>query len=104
MIYRVQYTERAKKDLDLIYSDIAYRLLAPASALSIYKQIISMIDSLTCFPYRFRECENINVKPRWRICLVKKYNIYYKIDDIRKVVSITRIIYGGMNIDEQLND
>lgn len=34
---------------------------------------------------------------------VDKYVVLYLIDEVNKVVNIVRVIYGGMDIENQLN-
>ena len=34
---------------------------------------------------------------------VDKYVVLYLIDEVNKVVNIVRVIYGGMDIERQLN-
>ena len=38
-----------------------------------------------------------------RIMPVDKYVVLYLIDEVNKVVNIVRVIYGGMDIENQLN-
>ena len=39
-----------------------------------------------------------------RMMPVDKYVVFYLIDEENKVVNVTRIIYGGMDIERQLDE
>ncbi|MCD8204564.1 MAG: type II toxin-antitoxin system RelE/ParE family toxin [Coprobacillus sp.] len=104
MIYSIETSLNALSDLYNIYEYIAVNCLAPLSAASLVHKIVNMISELDMFPARYRLVDDDNIKMKnLHQVSVERYNIYYLIKEEEKVVSIVRILYGGMNASEILN-
>ena len=105
MIFRVVYSAEARQDLRDIYQYIAYELLAPEAAARQTDHIMKASRSLEQMSMRYRLYE----EEPWhslglRVLPVDNYLVFYLPDEINAIVSIIRIMYGGRDIDKQLND
>ncbi len=103
MIYKVQISEQAEKDLREIYTYIAFEILSEWNPKNQLERLEKAIESLNEMPNRFKQYkkgfwENKNL----RILPQDNYNIFYLCDDKNKIVTIIRIIYCRRNIDEEL--
>ena len=99
------YTESARNDLKLIYTYIAKKLYAPMTADKIINRILSEVSSLKDSPelypiYRFSPWKEEGV----RYFSVKKYLVFYKYDSVTSVISVIRIMYGGRDISQQMEE
>ncbi len=105
MIFEVAYSAEARQDLRDIYEYIAYELLEPQAASRQTERILKAVRSLEQMPMRHRLYE----EEPWhsqglRVLPVDNYLVFYLLDEIIATVSIIRIMYGGRDIDKQLND
>lgn len=105
MSYTVDLSIEAKEDLRKIYSYIAFKLMAPASASNQIKRIKKNVLGLDFMPTMFKIYE----KEPWhsrgmRIMPVDNYVVFYFIDEENKKVNIARIIYGAMDLDKQISE
>jgi len=93
-MYKIELLEGTKNDLNLI-TDYIYRCTFNIDIVDkIYKEIVSSIYSLQIFPYRFIEVNN------YRIITIKwKYKVFYKVDEVDKIVTIYRIFSSLQNYD-----
>ena len=96
MIWRVIYSDEARKDLRNIYDYIANELEVPEVAAGQVRRIMSMIRYLDNMPYRYplyREepwySQGIRVVP------VDNYLIFYLPDEEHHAINILRIMYSG---------
>ena len=104
MKWEIEYTTDADRDLEEIDSYIADVLLEPAIA---EKQVARLMDAaggLNHLPFRHR----IYDREPWRskgirVFPVNNYLILYFPNESRTVVEIVRILYGGRDIEAQLN-
>ena len=103
MKYHIQLTEQAEEDLRSIYEYIAKILLVPDVALGQIERIENGILNLEEMPERFRLYE----KEPWCSCglhqmPVDNFIVFYIVEKDKKIVTVIRIMYGGMDIDEHL--
>jgi len=103
MKINIVYTLQAQQDLKNIYDYIAYSLQVPDTARNIYWKIIQSARSLETMPERnplYKEepwhSQGVQFIP------IKKYLMFYTIDDKTNTVTIFRILYGGADISHQL--
>ncbi len=105
MSWNICYTEAAENDLRGIYEYIAFNLLVPDTAHKLLNDIMKEVSMLDENPLRFPVYKN---EPwhskglRW--FPVNNYIIFYLPTEENKTVTIIRIMYGGRNIEEQLNN
>lgn len=104
MIYKVDISDEAKFDLRGIYEYIAFELLSPENAAGQIKRLQKSIMSLNEMPKRFRLHDREPWKSRGlRMVPVDNYIVFYIPNDEKKVVTITRVMYSGRDIDNELN-
>ena len=105
MIFHVAYSAEARQDLRDIYEYIAQELLVPETAAGQTERIMKAIRSLEQMPMRHRPYE----EEPWhsqglRVLPVDNYLVFYLPDENSATVNIIRIMYGGRDIDKQLNE
>lgn len=102
---KIVYTLQAQQDLKNIYEYISYSLLAPDTARSMYQKIIQSARSLESMPERnplYKDepwhSQGVRFQP------VKNYLLFYVVNKQTSTVSISRILYGGMDVSRQLEE
>lgn len=104
MIFGIEVSEQADRDLRNIYEYIAFELQSPENATGQLDRLEKSIMGLDQMPERFREYENETWHSRGlRIMSVDNYCVFYIPDAKNAVVTIIRVMYGGRDIDAQLN-
>lgn len=103
MIFTIEISDQADNDLRNIYEYIAFELRSPENAGGQLDRLEKNILSLNQMPERFREYE----KEPWhsrglRIMPIDNYCVLYIPDKEKAVVTIIRVMYGGRDIDTQL--
>ena len=104
MNYEVRLTTEAENDLRGIFEYIAFELQSPQNAAGQLDRLEQRLMSLDQMPERFRVYE----KEPWhsrdlRIMPVDNYLVFYIPNHEEQTVKIMRVIYGGRDIDKQLN-
>lgn len=105
MEFKVLYTAQAERDLRAIFEYISYTLVALETARKQTQRIIESISKLNNMPMRYALYE----KEPWhskglRVMPVDNYLVFYITDEAKNTVVIIRIMYGGRDIDKQLNN
>ena len=105
MIFHVAYSAEARQDLRDIYEYIACELLVPETAAGQTERIMKAIRSLEQMPMRHRLYE----EEPWhsqglRVLPADNYLVFQLPDENSATVNIIRIMYGGRDIDKQLNE
>lgn len=104
MKYMINITVQAKFDLRSIYEYIAFELVSPENAAAQLNRLEESIMKLDFMPLRFKEYEHEPWESRGlRIMPVDNFAVMYIPNEETAVITIIRVIYGGRNIDEQLN-
>ena len=104
MNYEVKLTPNAKQDLRSIFEYIAYELKSVQTAAGLLDRLDKEIASLNQMPERFRVYDKEPWRSRnLRIMPVEHYLVFYITDNENKTVTVIRIMYGGRDIDKQLN-
>lgn len=104
MNYKVKLTPNAKQDLRSIFEYIAYELKSVQTAAGLLDRLDKEIASLNQMPERFRVYDKEPWRSRnLRIMPVEHYLVFYITDNENKTVTVIRIMYGGRDIDKQLN-
>ncbi len=105
MKFEIVYTAGAKRDLRNIYEYIAQKLLVPETAAGQVQRIMKEIRSLDELPMRFRLYEDEPWHSRGlRFFPVDNYLIFYLPDERTCTVSVVRIMYGGRDIQRQVQE
>ena len=97
MIYSVNISSQADKDIRAIYEYIALTLMSPENANAQLSRLEDRINKLDNLPKRFPKYKN-----EIRFMPVDNYLVFYTVDDVSKNVSILRVIYGKRNIEKTL--
>ena len=104
MIYEVELSEQADRDLRGIFEYIAFELQSPENAIGQLDRLEEQILSLDTMSERYRKYEKEPWKSRGlRVLPVDNYVVLYIPDSDKKVVTILRVMYAGRGIDNQLN-
>ena len=105
MKYQIIITKQADTDLREIYEYISYSLHEPVSALRQLERIENSILSLDEMPGRFRLYEREPWHSRG-VCQmpVDNFIVFYIPQTEDKTVTVIRVLYGRMNIDEQFKN
>ena len=103
MNWKVNYSSQSKVDLDSVYEYIAFTLFSPEAARRKVKRITEAIGLLKTFPFMYKLYEEEPWKSKGlRVFNVSDFFIFYMIDEEARTIYIARIIYGGRNIEKQL--
>ena len=97
--FTVIYSDTAIDEIRDMRRYISHDLDNPEAARKWYRKIISSAESLAAFPKRYGvRCQD-SYGNDMRVFPVKKYNILYSVNDSNNTVNISRVIYGGRDID-----
>ena len=104
MMWKVNYTNDAERDLQDIYDYIADVLLDLVTAIKQTERIMNTVDSLENMPLRHRLYD----KEPWRakglrVLSVDNYLVFYLPDESYNTVSVIRIMYGGRDVEKNLS-
>lgn len=104
MTFKVNITRQAEEDLRGIFEYIAYKLQSFQNAAGLLDRLEKAILSLNEMPERYRAYE----KEPWhgrglRVMPVDSYLIFYIPYRSTKTVEVIRVMYGGRDVDTQLN-
>lgn len=103
MIFEIEISDQADADLRSIYEYIAFELQSPENAEGQLDRLEESIMGLEQMPERFREYENEPWHSRGlRIMPVDNYCVFYIPDEENAVVTVIRVMYGGRDIETQL--
>ena len=93
--YKVELSIQAKEDYKSIISYIKYNLLESNIAEGYAELIKNEINTLKYNPERFAIIDyDIIKQDKIRKLIVKKYIVFYRINQDKKIVNIERILYS----------
>lgn len=105
MNWEVEFTNQARYDLRDILDYITYELQEPQVAVNLVREITSEILSLNQMPMRYRVYDEEPWQSQGlRYFPVKNYLVFYYPDEAGNSVYIVRVIYGGRDISQLLNE
>jgi toxin ParE1/3/4 len=102
MIWNVQYGDEFLQDLQGIKAYISTVLQESQIAENLVDRIMDAADSLDQMPERYRLYEK-GRHPGIRTMAVGNYVVLYQLEQPKELVKILRVIYGGRDIEAQLN-
>ena len=103
--YKIIYSPLAVDDLRSIYLYIANTLKAKLAATNQANAIRKAIRALEIMPERFPMYESKSLhSTTFHKLPVNNYVVFYIVDKEKHIVTIVRIFYGGMDIDNALQD
>ena len=104
MNYKINLTPKAQSDLNEIFRYIAVDLQSIQNATGQLDRLENAISSLEQMPERYRVYDKEPWRSRnLRIMTVDNYLIFYVPNNEERTVTVIRIMYGGRDIDAQLN-
>lgn len=104
MNYKINLTPKAQSDLNEIFRYIAVDLQSIQNATGQLDRLEKAISSLEQMPERYRVYDKEPWRSRnLRIMTVDNYLIFYVPNNEEHTVTVIRIMYGGRDIDAQLN-
>lgn len=97
-MYEIVISRIALNDIVSISEYIKNRFDNPLAAISFRENVREKILSLSDFPERY---EKINIGKIYchKVC-VKNFNIYYSVNKSDHKVTIARVLYSGMDINQ----
>lgn len=105
MSWKINYSAKALEDLKAIYEYIAFELLVPETASSQVKRIMNSVNKLDEMPMMYKVYQDEPWSSKGlRVFPVDNYIVLYLPREDLKTVNIVRIIYGGRNVNKQLED
>lgn len=97
--YKVKMNPKAIRELDSIYQYIANEKLAPGNAREQVKRIKKAILKLDTFPQSHQERNVGRYADRgYHQLLIDNYIVFFRIDEVKKIVTVVTIQYQGRNI------
>lgn len=96
-VYQVIYSQLSIEDLFSIDDYISNILQNESAANNISQTLLTNIGSLSYLPYRYMVYKN-----DIRKMVVKRYSVFYTVDEPNNSVNIIRVLYNGMDIDNNL--
>ena len=94
MVFRVRFSESAKRDLREIFEYITANYSDLVGAAKYIGDIRKKIASLTTFPERFAIYEDVGIKGREiRTFIIRRHRVLYTVNHIKKEVEIQRIVF-----------
>ena len=104
MIFDVQITSQAERDLRQIFEYIYNELQSPINANNQLDRLEDRITRLDQMPFRYKLYEREPWKSRGlRMMTVDRYCVFYVPNMETRVVQIVRVMYGGRNVEAELN-
>lgn len=102
-MYTLEFLTLAKDDIQNIAYYISKVLKNRSAALRVVKEIIEKTNNILIFPYGSSIYRTSNkLENEYRIIKVKKYLVFYIVDEVNKKIIIARILYEKMNIPNLL--
>lgn len=103
-MYKLEYLPAARQDMVDIARYIAQELKNPIAAEKLALELIEAGNSILMFPYGNPAHRPIRpLKHEYRKILVVNYQMFYWIDENKKLVTIARVIYAKRKPEGLLN-
>ena len=94
---RVEYHDNASHDVKEITTQLA--LYYASTARNFKKLLVNKVASLKKTPYI---CQPSEIDPFFRRMVVGNYNLFYSVDEQKKLVTIHRIFHHTRNISKEM--
>lgn len=94
-MYKLEYLPVARRDMIEIVRYISQELQNPTAADQLAMELIEAGDSIPKFPYA--NPAFIPIRPlmhEYRKLLVQNYVMFYWVDEVKKLVTVARIVYA----------
>lgn len=102
-MYRLEYLPVLKQDLEQIVRCRSQETVNQEAASKLCWSIIEAAEHLKKFPYIGMELyPDGTLKRTYRVLLIKKYMLFFSIDEEGKTVTVARVISGWRKYDKLL--
>lgn len=102
-MYKLEFLPIAKKDIDDIIYYISHNLKNITASKKIRDLFMSSLDNIIEFPYGYSAYQSVgSLKYEYRSYRVKKFLMFYIVDERKKIITIVRVLYEKMDIDNIL--
>ena len=102
-MYRLEFLPIAKKDIDEIIYYISHNLRNIIASKKLRNLFVKSFDNILEFPYGcYVYSLNSKLDKEYRSYKVKNFLIFYTINEKEKIVTIVRILYKKMDINNIL--
>ena len=97
-MYKLEYLPVARKDMMEIVRYISQELQNPGAANHLAAELVEAAERVLTFPYAAPAYLPIRpLKYEYRKILVQNYLIFYRIEEEKKLVTVSRVIYAKRN-------
>ena len=94
-MYKLEYLPVARRDMIEIVRYISQELQNPTAADQLAMELIEAGDSITKFPSANPAFIPIRpLKHEYRKLLVQNYFMFYWVDEVKKLVTVARVVYA----------
>ena len=104
-MYKLEILPIAKKDIDDIIYYISYNLKNKNAANDLSNNFIKGINSILEFPYGssvYKTSKKLNLE--YRCFKIKNFLMFYTINEKEKIITIVRVLYKKMDINNILEN
>lgn len=103
--YNLFYSELAKDDLKEIALYISAELKNPSAAENLIVRIIETAENCTQFPYSNPVYVPLKpLKREYRKAYVDNFMLFYWVNEDKKCIEISRVIYARRNLESHIKD
>lgn len=102
-MYKIEFLPIAKKDIDQIIYYVSHNIKNKTSAEKLMDLFINSLDKIVLFPYGLPLYKSLGVlKNDYRCYKVKSFIMFYTINEKEKIITIARVLYQKMDINNIL--
>ena len=102
-MYKLEYLPVARRDMIEIVRYISQELQNPSAADQLAMELIEAGDSIPKFPYANPAFIPIRpLKHEYRKLLVQNYFMFYWVDEVKKLVTVARVVYARRDYERLL--
>lgn len=102
-MYKLEFLPIAKKDIDEIIYYITNNLKNETAAINLSKEFIKNANNILDFPYGLPEYKlKHKLKNVYRSLKIKNFLMFYMINEKDKIITIVRVLYQKMDINNIL--
>lgn len=104
-MYEIEVLPSARRDMVAVVSYISHELSNPAAAYRLANEMYAAMDSLAAFPYTNVVFQTIRpLKHDYRRLKVGNYLIFYHVDEDKKLVTVSRVIYARRDYKKMMSN
>ncbi len=102
-MYKLEYQRTALSDMEEIISYISHELKNPCAADRLAHEFVAQAENLRVFPYSNPVYIPLRpLKHEYRKLSVGNFIMFYRTDESKKLITISRVVYSGRNLSETI--